>query len=133
GLEGAVVAGALDVLEELVDAALPLQHRVVVFLGADEVGEGELLLGEVELEGVAEGDLEGVVLAAGAAFEEEHAPVGADEELGGLAGAAGELLDLVEGADVVVGEDDGELVGGESGPAACAGGGEPDGGAGGSA
>ena len=113
GFEGIVVGGSADVFEEFVDMVVVLDHGVVVFAGADEVGEGELLGGEEVLEGVGEGDFEGVVFAFGAAFEEEVAALGGDEEFGGFAGAARVVLDGGDVADVEMAEDDGQFVGGE--------------------
>ena len=114
GFRGVVVAIAADVLEEFVDGVVVLEHGVVFLARADEVGEGELLGGEVELEGVGEGDFEGVVLAAGAAFEEVLAFFCGDEELGRAAGTAGILLDGLNGADVEsLTHHDGEFFGGE--------------------
>ena len=52
GFEGVVVGVAVDVFEEFVDVVVVLDHGVVVFAGADEVGEGEFLGGEEILEGV---------------------------------------------------------------------------------
>ena len=85
GFEGLGVGLAGDVFEEFVNGALGLEHGVVVGLGADEVWQGELLVGEEVLEGVAEDDFGGIVFAAGAAFEETFAWVGGDEECGGFA------------------------------------------------
>ncbi len=113
GFEGGVVGVATDVFEEFVDLAIVLEHGVVVFAGADEMGERELFFGEEELEGVGECDFEGVVFSLGAAFEEELAFLGGEEELGSFAGATGEFFDGGDGADVEVGEDDDKFVGGE--------------------
>ena len=107
------VALAGDVLEQLVDAVAPLEHRVVVFLGADQVRQRELLAGQVKLQGVAEGDLERVVLAAGAALEQELALLADDQQLGGLARALGVVDDGVDDADVEVRQDDGQFFGAE--------------------
>src|SRR5688500_4755942 len=113
GLEGLGVGLAGGVLEQLVNAVAPLEHRVVLAARADQVREGELLAGEVKLDRVAEGDLEGVVLAAGAALHEELALLGDDQELGRFPRAPGELDDRVDDADVEVGEDDAEFFGAE--------------------
>jgi hypothetical protein len=113
GFEGVVVGVAVEVFEKFVDVAVVLDHGVVVFAGADEVGEGEVFGGEEVLEGVGEGDFEGVVFALGAAFEEELAALAGDEEFGGLAGAARVVLDGGDVADVEMAEDDGQFVGGE--------------------
>src|SRR4051812_551203 len=112
-LERLRVALARDVLEELVDAAAPLEHRVVVALGPDQVRQRELLSRKMELDRMAEGDLERVILPAGAALQEELAVVGDDQELRRLAAAAREFGDRVDRADVEVRQDDGKLFGAE--------------------
>ena len=58
-----------------------------------------------------EGDLEGVVLAAGAALEQEFALVALEEEFWRFARAAGVFGDALDNSDIEVGEDDGEFLG----------------------
>ncbi len=102
-----------DVFEEFVDAVAPLEHGVVVLPRADQMRQGKLLAGQIELQGVGEGDFEGIVFAAGAALEEEFSLFADDEEFWSFAGAAGEFDDGVDDADVEMGEDDGEFFSGE--------------------
>ena len=82
-------------------------------LRPDQVRQRELLAREVELDRVAEGDLERVVLPARAALQQELALLADDQQLGRLARAARELDDRVDHPDVEVRQDDGELFDGE--------------------
>ena len=109
GFEGLGKGLAGDVFEKLVDAVAPLEHRVVVLFGSDQMRERELLGREIELKGMGEGDLEGVITSAGSSFEEEFALLADDEELGGFSGAAGEFDDGFNGADVEIGKNDGRI------------------------
>ncbi len=107
----AVVARAGDELEELVYVVVHLQDGVVVTAGGKQGGDGEALGGEVALDGVGEGDVVEVVLAARAAFEQVLALVGDDDGFWGAAVAADQGLDLQDDADVVVAHYSNELFG----------------------
>ena len=63
------------------------------------------------LDGVGEGDAVEVVLAAGAALQQELALLGDDDHFGRAAVAAGQGLDLMNDADVVMAEDSYKLLG----------------------
>ena len=105
------VALAGDVLEQLVDAVAPLEHRVVFLARPDQVRQRELLLGQVKLKRVAERDLERVVLPPRAALEEELALLADDEQFRGFAGPAREVDDGVDHPDVEVRHHDRQLFG----------------------
>ena len=79
------IALAGDVFEQLVHAAAPLEHRVVVFFGSDEMRQRELLGGQVHLKRVAKSDLKRIILSTGAAFQKKFAVIGNNQELGRLA------------------------------------------------
>ena len=111
GLRRAVVARAGDEFEKLVDVVVQLEDCVVVAAGGQQGRDGEGLLGEVGLDGVGEGDAVEVVLASRAALEQELALVGDDDHFWGAAVAAGQRLDLVNDADVVMAEDAYQLFG----------------------
>ena len=111
GLRRAVVARAGDEFEKLVDVVVQLEDCVVVAAGGQQGRDGEGLLGEMGLDGVGEGDAVEVVLAARAALEQELALVGYDDHFWGTAVAAGQRLDLVDDADVVMAEDAYQLFG----------------------
>jgi len=107
----AVVAGAGDEFEELVNVAVQLQDCVGVAASGDQTGYGEGASGQVDLDGVGEGDAVEVVLAAGAALEQELALLGDDNHFWGTAVAAGEGFDLMNDADVVMAEDANQFLG----------------------
>jgi hypothetical protein len=65
----------------------------------------------VGLDGVGEGDAVEVVLAAGAALQEELALLGDDYHFWRAAVAAGQGFYLMNDADVVMAEDANELLG----------------------
>ncbi len=89
-----------DVLEKFVNRVLPLQHGVVVFFGADEVGQGKLLGGQEELERMAEGHFVRIVFAPGSALKKVFPVIADDQQLWGFAGAAGIFDDGFQHADV---------------------------------
>ncbi len=113
GFERLGISLAGDVFEELVHGVAPLEHRIVVLLGADKMWQGKLLARQVKLQRVGEGDLVRIVFAAGAALEKELALLADNQELGGFAGAARIIDDRVEHADVKVRHDDGKFFSGE--------------------
>jgi len=114
GLQRAVVSSRLDVFEHLVDAVFPHQHRVVLATGADQVRQGKVLPRQVKLELMGEGDPADVLLAAGAALEEEPPALGADDDLRRAARAPREFGDGFDDAQVVVAQADGQFGGPES-------------------
>jgi hypothetical protein len=118
GFEGIVVIAAANVFKKLIDGIVVLEHGVIVFAGADEMGERELFAGEIKLKGVGEGDLERIILAAGAAFKKVFAFFGVDKELGGAAGTTGIFLHGLNRADVKVTHHNDKFLGGESFPVA---------------
>ncbi len=112
-VERGVVAGTLDELEHLVDARFPDEHGVVVVPRAEQVRQGEVLAGKGELDLVSEGHLGHVVLALGAALEEELAPLALDDQLGRAARAASKLLDARNNAQVEMAQRNRQLAGTE--------------------
>src|SRR5437762_2574785 len=50
-----------DVFEKLVDSAAPLEHRVVIFPGTNQMRQGKLLGGKIQLNRMAERDFERIV------------------------------------------------------------------------
>src|SRR5258706_4161298 len=98
--EGLRIALPGDVLEDFVDRVAPLQHRVVLAPRADQVRQRKLLAGKVKLQRMRKRHLERVILAAGAALEQELALFGVDEQLGGFSRAAGVFGDRFNDADV---------------------------------
>ena len=107
----AVVTGAGDEFEELVDVAVKLQDCAAVAARGEQSRDGEGASGQVGLDGVGEGDAVEVVLAAGAALQEELALLGDDYHFGRAAVTAGQGLDLMNDADVVMAEDANQLLG----------------------
>jgi len=107
----AVVTGAGDEFEELVDVAVKLQDCIAVAARGEQSRDGEGPGGQVGLDGVGEGDAVEVVLAAGAALQEELALLGDDYHFGRAAVTAGQGLDLMNDADVVMAEDANQLLG----------------------
>ncbi len=107
----AVVTSAGDEFEELVDVAVQLQDCVAVAARGEQTRNGEGPGGQVGLDSVGEGDAVEIVLAAGAALQEELALLGDDYHFGGAAVAAGQGLDLMNDADVVMAEDSNQLLG----------------------
>ncbi len=107
----AVVTSAGDEFEELVDVIVELQDCIVLAASGEQSRNGESLPGQVCLDGVGEGDAIEVVLAAGAAFQEEFALLGDDYHFGRATIAAGQGLDLMNDADVVMAEDANQLLG----------------------
>src|SRR5205823_6507868 len=71
GLERLRIALAGDVFEYFVDVIPPLQHRIVVALGADEMGQWKLLAGEIKLQCVGEGDLKWIILSPRPPFQQK--------------------------------------------------------------
>lgn len=107
----AVVTGAGDEFEELVDVAVQLQDCIAVAARGDQTRDGEGFGGQVGLDGVGEGDAVEVVLAAGAALQEEFALLGYDYHFRREAVAAGQGLYTMNDADVVMAEDSYQLLG----------------------
>ena len=107
----AVVTSAGDEFEKLVDVAVKLQDCIVVAASGEQTRDGKGLSGQMCLDGVGEGDAVEVVLAAGATLQEELALLGNDDHFGRAAVAAGQGLDLMNDADVVMAEDPYQLLG----------------------
>jgi len=107
----AVVSGAGDEFEELVNVAVKLQDCVAVAARGEQTRDGEGPGGKVGLDGVGEGDAVQVVLAAGTAFQEEFALLGDDDHFRSAEVAAGQGFDLLNHADVVMAEDANQLLG----------------------
>lgn len=106
-----VVAGAGDEFEELVNVAVKLQDCIAVAARGEQTRDGEGPGGQVGLDGVGEGNAVEVVLAAGAAFQQELALLGDDDHFRRAAIAAGQGFDLLNHADVVMAEDANQLLG----------------------
>lgn len=114
GLFGrAVVAGAGDEFEKLVDVMVQLQDGFVFIDGGHEFGDGEGFGGEALLYFVCEPHLTEVVFAARTAFEYVLALFGDEHHFGRAAVAAGERSEAEDYADVVMAEDANELLGGK--------------------
>ena len=107
----AVVTGAGDEFEELVNVAVKLQDCAAVAAHGEQSRDGEGPGGQVGLDGVGEGDAVEVVLAAGATLQEELALLGDDDHFGGTEIAAGQGFGLMNDADVVMAEDANQLLG----------------------
>jgi hypothetical protein len=95
-----------DVLEQLVDAIAPLEHRVVLFARPDQMRQRKLLARQVKLDRMTEGDLERIILPPRASLEQEFSLLADDEQLGRLARPPREFGDRIHDADVVMREDD---------------------------
>jgi hypothetical protein len=102
GIQGAVIAAAVDVFEHFVNIGAADEHGVVGVSRAKEVGQWEVLCGQGKLDLVGEGNLGEVVLALGSSFEEELASLGLDDGFWRPAGAAGEFVYGLNYANVIM-------------------------------
>ena len=112
-LGGLVVGVPRDELEHLIDGPAGAQAGFAGVARWREVRQGELLGGQLGLDGMAEDD-PGLVIAAGrAALEQVLALAALDGELRRPPAAAPELLQALDGSNVVVRQDDDQLVPGK--------------------
>ena len=94
-----------DIFEYLVDGVTPLEHRVVVPPGADQMGQRKLLARQEQLQRVAKRDFEWIILAAGPAFEQEFSLLACDQQLWRLSRSARKFDNRLDHPDVKMRKD----------------------------
>lgn len=119
GVEGfvgcAFVGMAGDELEEFVDPVTKLNEGAISVARRCQGGQREARGCEVQLDPVDQADAVGLGSTGRATFEQELAAFGDDADFGASAGAARELGDRFDDAEVVVRQHYGDLTGVEGG------------------
>ena len=109
GLRRAVVAGALDEVEELVDMPVQVQQGAALGARLQQLRHGKGLGRQVPLHDVGELDAGRLVRPVRAAFEQKGPPVGLDHHLGRPPVPRLQRPDPVDDPDIVVAQNPNQL------------------------